>query len=323
MMSTEAEGIYWGSEYLISHGYTLKSRQPEQVQITPWSHVVRFETSEGFIYLKQTPKMLSLEASIIQVLREQFQAPVASMIASSNTLNCFLMQDAGQPLRGILKKTFDQHLIKKAIDNFTAMQITVADHLDIFLDMGVPDWRLAKFPKLYHELISQKVMMLEDGLSEDEISKLASLAPTVSLLAEKLSGYAIKESIVQPDFNDNNSLIDIHSGKITIIDLGEIAIAHPFFSLLNWLRQMKKHHSITEGTGAYLQIQDACLSNFIKYESKERLREAFSIADMLYPIYWSFSNYRLISACDKLKFTAEFKMQGRFALSLKEFMARL
>lgn len=322
-MSTETESIRWGAQYLLSHGYELKHSQTEVIQNTPWSHVVRFDTADGYIYLKQTPEKLFLEASIIQVLRERFQAPVASIIAKNTILNCFLMKDAGKPLRGILKNKFDATLINKGIDSLTSMQLSVADHLDVFLDMGVPDWRLAKFPKLYHELISQKEMLLEDGLSAMEISKLETLTPTVSLLSEKLSNYKIKESIVQPDFNDNNSLIDLQSGKITLIDLGEIAISHPYFSLLNCLRQMKKHHGITEGTDPYLQIQDACLSNFIKYESQERLVEAFSVADILYPLYWSFSNYRLISACDKQKFTSAFDMQGRYALSLKEFMTEL
>lgn len=320
-MTNESESTRWGFEYLTSHGYTLKSSQPEVVQNTPWSYVVRFETNDGYIYLKHTPTNLALEASIIKLLHDRFHAPVASIIASNDKLNCFLMRDAGKPLRDILKQKFDEALAFKAIDSLTSLQITVADHVNAFIDIGVPDWRLDKFTKLYRDLILQKDMLLEDGLSDIEINKLESLIPTVTNLSEKLSGYAIKESIVQPDFNDNNTIIDNLSGKITIIDLGEISITHPFFSLLNWLKQMKKHHGISDGDEAYLRMKDACLSNFTKYESKERLLEAFSIAAKLCSIYWSFSNYRLITSCNKAEFTSLFKMQGRPALSLKEFLA--
>jgi hypothetical protein len=45
------EIIQWGCNYLSSHGYTLKSNQPENVKNTPWSYVIRFATSDGYIYL--------------------------------------------------------------------------------------------------------------------------------------------------------------------------------------------------------------------------------------------------------------------------------
>jgi len=58
------EIIQWGSHHLSSHGYALKSSLPEIVQETPWSYVIRFEISDGYIYLKQTLKLIALEAII-------------------------------------------------------------------------------------------------------------------------------------------------------------------------------------------------------------------------------------------------------------------
>src|SRR5262249_6036518 len=84
------EIIQWGSKYLSSHGYTLKSNLPENVQNTPWSYVVRFSTSDGYIYLKHTPEQLALEASIIKTLRDLFHASVPKVIAHNAELNCFL-----------------------------------------------------------------------------------------------------------------------------------------------------------------------------------------------------------------------------------------
>src|SRR5580704_6517271 len=136
------EIIQWGCKYLSSHGYTLKSNQPENVQNRPWSHVIRFATSDGYIYLKHTPKLLALEASITQILHDQFHASVPEVIAFNAELNCFLMKDAGRPLREILKKRCDVDLLCQAIDQFTSLQLTVADHINIFIDMGVPDLRL-------------------------------------------------------------------------------------------------------------------------------------------------------------------------------------
>lgn len=140
------------------------------------------------------------------------------------------MKDAGRSLREILKTKFDETLLCRAIDQFTSLQIAVADHVDVFLKIGVPDYRLYKLPLLYKELISENDLVVADGLSNLEINQLETLLPTVINLCKNLSQYAIKQTIVQPDFNDNNTLVDEISQDITIIDLGEIVISHQFCS---------------------------------------------------------------------------------------------
>lgn len=311
--------IRWGYEYLVSHGYTLISGQPEDVQNTPWSYAVHFATSDGTIYLKRTPKLLALEPVITRILHDQFHSPVPMVIADNKNLNCFLMKDAGKPLRTILKKKFDATLLYKAIDQFTAMQLTVANHINIFLDIGVPDWRLDKLSDLYRQLLSQKGILIADGLSEKEITELKVLQSTVSDLCKKLSEYAIKQSIVQPDFNDNNILINDKTQAITHIDLGEIVISHPFFSLINCLQQAKKHHGVTDKDDDYNQLMDACFKNFMVFESKDRLQKAFTLAKILWIIYEALSQYRLRIACDEARFLS-FQRQGKLSGALREFI---
>ncbi|HAT2049011.1 TPA: aminoglycoside phosphotransferase family protein, partial [Legionella pneumophila] len=275
------EIIKWGCAYLSSHNYSLKSNQPENVLNTPWSYVVRFETSDGYIYLKHTPELFALEPTIIQILQEQFHASVPIVIARNTELNCFLMKDAGKPLREILKLKFDEALLCRAIDQFTSLQMAVADRVDVFLDIGVPDYRLDKLSGLYNELISQKDLLEAEGLTEVEISQLEALLPKVISLCKKLSGYSIKQTIVQPDFNDNNTLIDDASKKITIIDLGEIVISHPFFSLLNCLEQIKKHHGLTDKDDTYQRIKGACFKNYMHFfESNEHFLDAFATVQL-------------------------------------------
>ncbi|OGV41969.1 MAG: hypothetical protein A3F46_10200 [Legionellales bacterium RIFCSPHIGHO2_12_FULL_42_9] len=313
--------IQWGVKTILSHGYQLKSTMPEEVQNTPWSHVVRFLTTHGVIYLKNTPDALALEAPIIRILYDQFDAPVAEVIAHNAELNCFLMKDAGKALRVILKKKFDETLVFRAIDQFTSLQLAVAERVDVFLDMGVPDWRLEKLPDLYRQLLLQKDILIADGLSEIEISQLKDLFATVVHLCQKLSSYFIKHTLVQPDLNDNNTLIDDKTHNITIIDLGEIAISHPFFSLFNFLHVIKKYHDLTETSEVYLRLKDYCFKKFIPLASEQYLLDAISIARPLFFVYAALGNYRLMQACDKTKFTGSFQRHGRISPSLKELMA--
>lgn len=317
---TKNEIIQWGLEYLSSHGYTIKNKHPENVQIRPWSYVIRYDTSAGWVYLKQTPKLIALEATITKILRDKFHAPVPEVIASNLELDCFLMKNAGTPLRSLLKKQFDEKLLFKTLDSFTEMQISVSANADTFINIGVPDYRLDKLPNLYKELISKKDVLIMDGLTEKEIDKLHSLIPSVSDLCKKLSAYAIPETLVQPDFHDNNTLIDDTSQKITIIDLGEIVISHPFFSLINFLQQIKKHHGLTEQEIAYQYIKDACFKNFIRFESKENILTIFELTKILLPIYGALAHYRLIEACDKTQLESHYG-SGKLGAELKEFMS--
>lgn len=311
--------IEWSYKKLVSLGYTLKSNSPEKVLSTPWSYVARFDTSEGSVYLKHTPELIALEANIIQILHDEFHASVPKIIAHNPSLNCFLMKDAGQSLRAILKNNFDTSLVCKSIDQFTSLQIAVADNINLLLDIGIPDWRLDKLPHLYNKLLLEKELLIADGLSESEIIELEALFPKVSGLCKKLSEYDIKETMVQPDFNDNNTLIAESSHNLTMIDLGEVVISHPFFSALNFLLQMKKHHGLTDKDATYLIINDACFKNFINLKTKNQIVGAIELTEILWPVYWALANYRLMLACGKEKMMA-FQL-GRLSHSLKEFIA--
>ena len=228
------------------------------------------------------------------------------------------MKDAGPSLRTILKQQFNVELFCKAVEQFTSLQLVTAEKADLFLDIGVPDWRLDKLPHLYKVLLSQKDILVEDGLSEIEISELTALFPKVSHLCKTLSDYSIKQTIVQPDFNDNNMLIDDVSKAITTIDLGETVISHPFFSLLNCLQQVKKHYGFTTEDNTYLRIMDACLTNFRNFHSKQHLLDAFRLAELVWPVYGMLAQHRLMVACGKKKIMS--LQPGKLGASMKAFI---
>ena len=311
------EIIQWGFSYLSSHGYTLKNNLSENVQNTPWSYVIRFATTDGYIYLKHMPKLIALESVITQILHDQFHASVPKVIAHNENLNCFLMKDAGQSLRKVLKKHFEAELLCKGIRQFTSLQLQVADHVDVLIDIGVPDWRLNKLPDLFMQLLSQKDILLADGLSEKEIGELEKLFPKISHVCKKLSDYAIPQTMVQPDFHDNNLLIN-DAGNITIIDLGEIVISHPFFSLINCLQQAKKHHGLKDTDRAYQQLEDACFEHYLGDESRNHLLEAYALAKKLLFVYGALANVRLMDACGRDNLMSF--QPGRLAGELKELL---
>lgn len=295
----DTEIIHWARHALLSQGYTLAVNQPATIVTTPWSTVLRFETTTGYIYLKQTPAALAIEATIIQLLQQTFHVPVASVIAHNPALHCFLMKDAGQTLRSLLKQQFDEALLCKGIDIFTSVQRQLALHTSSLLNIGVPDWRLDKLPGLFQNLLAEKTLLLEEGFVESDLDTLSSLLPKLSSLCNRLVDYPIKQTIVQPDFNDNNMLVDTHSQTITLIDLGEIAITHPFFSLLNILQQLTKHHGLTADDAAYQRIKAVCFNPYMLGNSRPEILDAFALAEVLWPVYGMLAYHRLMLACGK------------------------
>ena len=91
-------------------------------------------------------------------------------------------------------------------------------------------------------------MKLEFWDKKNEAFKFQDLTPqffpVIIGLCKKLDDDAIPSCIVQSDFHDNNIVIDEVSKKLTFIDLGEVVISHPFFSLVGCLEQAVRHHAL-------------------------------------------------------------------------------
>lgn len=294
--SEEAKIIAWAKEILnITDEKAFASSRT--ILKTPWSSVMAIETGKERVYLKHTPELIALEAQIIELLHKKFHAHVPNLIANNAELNCFLMNDSGIKVREILKKQFDTELFCEVINQFVLLQLDISQNIEVFLSIGVPDWQINKLPDLFKYIASQKELLVAHGLTEKEISELAKIYPKIVRACEKLDDYGIKPTLVQPDFNDNNNLINEKTQEITLIDLGEIVISHPFFSLLNGLQQMKKHHRLTEDDERYLKIKDTCLKHFIRINPKQDVLDAFELAETVWPIYGVLAHYRLIEAC--------------------------
>ncbi len=320
------KAIEWAKACLASHGYTI-SNTPEYIQTTPWSSVIRFLTSTNdYIYLKQMPPALSLEPIITQILYEQFHASVPIIIDSNKELNCFLMQDSGNPLRDFFKSNFQPSLLCEGIKQYGFIQYATAEHINVFFDLGVPDWRLEKLPALYVQLISQENLLIQDGLTADELGILHKLHPQFSSMCESLSSYKILETLDHCDFHDNNILIESNTNKMTIIDWGESVVTHPFFSLISCLRDTTFRYHLKEDDKIFLELQNACFANdLFDGKSKNNLSAAILLARYLWPIYSALGNYRLIMASDIKEFktfSENRTLSGRMTRAFKEFLGR-
>ena len=311
--------INWAEKYLIARGYCLTGSSVP-VQITSYSSVIRILTSTGSVYLKQNPKGLSLEPNIIQILHDNLQSNVPIILAINDELNCFLVNDVGDPLRTKLKQQFQPDLLWQAVKLYTQIQSSTTEHIQNFLELGVPDWRLKNFPSLYRQLIHKTDLLKADGLLDIELETLDRLLPTVSSLCTQLSYFKLPETLDHCDFHDNNILIKENTLDMTIIDWGECVITHPFFSLITCLNQATRHYNLKESDRNYSELQDACFHHWLNSRSKDDLLDMMHIAKCLWPIYSALAIHRLVT-CANLNIEIEpLRFKGRLTRYLKDFI---
>ncbi|CEG58258.1 TPA: phosphotransferase [Legionella pneumophila] len=268
----------------------------EIVVQTPWSSVLRISTPEGPFYLKQTPPTLFIEVDILQKYRNLCKiTDIPEVIAENKNLHCFLMKECGDVT---LRTLFDGHLkidlLVQGLQVYKVLQLATVPYVTAFIQSGVPDWRLEKFPTLYQDLVGDDVFLKANGLDTAQIKTLQNAMMDLEILCQELSSYGIPECLNHSDFHENNMLFSSITKKISIIDLGETAINHPFFSLAAFLKIPCSRYKISLDSTDYQILHDTCFQGWLSLD--EDLQKALELTEKLLPIYLLFAHMRLVNA---------------------------
>lgn len=306
--------IAWAIKALEKQGYLLNDFTPETIQKAPWSEVSRFSTQQGNIYLKKTPPALAIEMPVIQMLKEKFLIAVPEVITENHEESCFLMEDGGISLRTFFKQGFNANILVKVLEEYGHFQIETVNQLSCFLKLGVPDWGLAKLPLLYQELVQQENLLQQFQLTSEEISQCQNLIPVFQKICEQLAQYNLPDTFGHGDFHDNNMLIDPKTHRTTMIDLGEVVITHPFFSVLNMLVHVKENSHLTQQQ--FESLQQHAFKPWLKHESQTNLQAAMALIQQCWLIHAILGIYRLMLCVDPIEFE-NIAHQNRFANKLR------
>lgn len=296
-MDNQAKLIEWGSKYLLSKECSIE-HPPEIVIETPWSIVVRFVTVNGNFYLKQTPADLFIETKVIQAIQKNMpQSGTPKIVSENPELHCFLMKSCGDySLRTKFNGTLDADLLIEGITSYIKILRRFEKNLDGIIAIDVPDWRLNRIPHLYVELLHNKEMLLEEGLTHDEIEQLMSLVPNIELVCQSLEDTTIKETLVNGDFNENNVIINDKTQQLAIVDWGECIIAHPFFSIASHLQSLARRYKLDLHKGILETIRHQCLSCWLDVANLNELEIIYQKLLKLHPIFCALAIYRLQAA---------------------------
>lgn len=271
---------------------------PAVIAETPWSSVLKISTATGPLYLKQTPPDLFVEVSIVQSCRALCGiTDIPEIVAINKTLHCFLMTDCGDSsLRTVLDGRFNVDLLIQGLRIYRNMQQATMTQVDAFLKAGAPDWRLARFPILYRDLVSDDAFLKENRLEAGQIKILQNAVPKVEALCQALSHYGIPECLNHSDFHDNNMLYSKATQKVCIIDLGETAINHPLFSLAAFLKAICNIYNLSPNSTDYQKLHDTCYQGWL--DDKNSMPKVIELINTLLPVYLIFTQKRFLDAID-------------------------
>ncbi|HQS83923.1 MAG: hypothetical protein B7Y25_03480 [Alphaproteobacteria bacterium 16-39-46] len=121
-MEHASKNHLWAQNYLSSNGYECDG-QGQTVRERPWARITCFKTLKGLVYLKSMAPGFENEPIVVQFIRDHISKKVPDMVASNHELSCFLMKDAGVPLRDILNEKFNSKLFCQAIKVCSQIQI--------------------------------------------------------------------------------------------------------------------------------------------------------------------------------------------------------
>jgi hypothetical protein len=191
----------------------------QQPHIYRWSTVLRVPTDRGDVWFKANAAALRHEAALVERIAARRPDVVPPLLAADTAIGWLLMADAGESLRTVAPRERSLDRWYDVLPRYATLQLDLADEVDELLALGVPDLRLATFPKAYERLVE------ESGADH----RFRAAMPMVADLCDELATYGVPELLQHDDLHDGQ--VFVRDGRHLVMDWGDACISHPFFTL--------------------------------------------------------------------------------------------
>ncbi|HZB35121.1 MAG TPA: phosphotransferase, partial [Gaiellaceae bacterium] len=235
------------------HDHAEVVAEIEQPHVRPWSTVMRVPTAAGDLWFKAVAPLHRFEPALTEFLAELRPGSVPEVVALDRDRAWMLLRDGGTRLRE-LPATVEHWA--RALPAYAELQIAAAPQAAELLELGVPDFRLAKLRGLLQELLSEQ----PEGLISDEYRAMLDRLPEVESIADRLLAHGIPETIQHDDLHDGQ--VFVRDGSYLIFDWGDACVSHPFHTLTVTLRAAAWTLELEPGGPDLLRLRDAYLEPF-------------------------------------------------------------
>lgn len=179
-----------------------------------WATALRVPTSRGTVWFKAARPAFAHEAGVLRILRPLAPDLLPDVIAST-TEGWLLLADAGERAR--------EHPIdwRAMLHAYAALQRASSAHVDVLLAAGAYDNRPGR--------VAERAQALMRYLPAELAVGLDARLPHVAEQMSRLDTSRLPLTVDHGDLHDGNVFSD--AGHVRIIDWGDSAVAHPFFTL--------------------------------------------------------------------------------------------
>lgn len=256
-----------------------------QPHVREWGTVLRVPTREGDAYFKATASLLQNEAAVTQALSGWHPDLLPKFYAADIKQNWMLVADGGQRLRDAFKDGLGIEAWSDVLGAYAAFQIDLSEQVEKLMTLTSPDRRLYKLPSLFKGLTADTGWLMighPNGLAEEEYERLVAGGPYIERLCRELAAYQIPHSLHHGDLHDGN--IFMQHGRHLFFDWGDSHITHPFFSLRTVFVSMENTFGYEENDPRFDDFALNYLEPWLRFESREKLWEAYQLAKKLWAI---------------------------------------
>ncbi len=186
----------------------------EQPHVRPWATVLRVPTAEGVCWFKASRAAFAHEGRVLEVLRPLAPSLLPEVIAATSE-GWLLLADAGERAR--------EHPVDwpAMLRRYARLQQRSADATARLLEAGAYDNR--------PERVVERIEALTTWLPASVERRLRARLPAVEERLEELAASRLPATVDHGDLHDGN--VFTRDGVVRLLDWGDSAVAHPFFSL--------------------------------------------------------------------------------------------
>lgn len=269
----------WIETQLAQHRLTLTGPL-EPVKKWSLSCVLRAPTEEGSFYFKTVAPMPLLvnEAAMVTKLGQLFPHHMPTLLAVDQSRDWMLLPEFAQ----IVGWGAPLAQRKAFLSQFGQLQVTAVQHLDELLAAGCLDRRLEWLVEQIEPLLMAE--MVQTAVTDVEWNQLLARIPHLRELFRELAGYAIPETLVHGDLHCSN--VAVRGDEFLFFDWTDACIAHPFFDMVDIFTE--------RDTAVQTQLRAAYLAQWVAFEPMPRLREAWSLAEIIGAFNQAVSYWRLL-----------------------------
>ncbi len=269
----------WIEAELIRYGETL--RELEQVKQWGISCVLRAKTDNEDFYFKAPNQQMPLfanEAAVTAKMAKFFPGRIATPLSIDLNRDWMLLPDFGEEI----PSDFPLEEMTLLLRRYAELQKESIPLTSELLLAGCLDRRMEVLTTQIDPLLADPIAVA--NLTSEQLAELRTLASMLKKLCLQLSTFNIPPTLVHGDLHLGN--VARMNGAIIFFDWTDASLAHPFFDLLslNWEKDEHKREAMLT---AYLEM-------WTEYESMERLREAWKLANILERLHQAVSYQHIV-----------------------------